>query len=80
MPDFQRGDYVKAEFRNDATGESEWMWVRIDSYDKQRQVVFGILDSEPMLDYGGKLRLGSELAVSYSNIREHRKPRDFTVQ
>ena len=27
MPKFQPGDYVKAEFQDEATGESEWMWV-----------------------------------------------------
>jgi hypothetical protein len=25
MPKFQPGDYVKAEFKDEATGESEWM-------------------------------------------------------
>jgi hypothetical protein len=75
-----QGDYIKAEFRDDRTGESEWMWVRIDSSDDGKKVVFGELDSEPLLDYAGKLQLGSRLAVSYDNIREHRKASEFTVQ
>jgi hypothetical protein len=42
--------------------------------------VFGILDNEPVNDYESKLGLGSELMVSYSQIREHRKPTEFTKQ
>jgi hypothetical protein len=79
MAMYNRGDYIKAEFRNDQTGESEWMWVRIDSCDDEKQVVFGELDSVPVLDYEGKLRLGSQLAVSYDNIREHKKAAEFNV-
>jgi hypothetical protein len=80
MAMYNRGDYIKAEFRNDQTGESEWMWVRIDSCDDEKQVVFGELDSAPVLDYGGKIGLGSQLAVSYENIREFRKAAEFRVQ
>jgi hypothetical protein len=80
MAIYNRGDYIKAEFRNDQTGESEWMWVRIDSCDDEKQVVFGELDSVPALDYEGKLGLGSQLAVSYDNIREYRKAAEFRVQ
>jgi hypothetical protein len=36
-------------------------------------LVFGTLDNEPVNDYGGKVRFGSELAVAYSQIREHKK-------
>ncbi len=80
MPTYIRGDYIKAEFRNDQTGESEWMWVRIDSCDDEKKVVFGELDSVPVLDHEGKLGLGSQLAVSYDNIREYRKAAEFEVQ
>jgi hypothetical protein len=79
MAMYNRGDYIKAEFRNDQTGESEWMWVRIDSSDDEKQIVFGELDSMPVLDYEGKLRLGSHLAVSYDNIREHKSAAEFNV-
>ena len=37
------------------------------------RLVFGRLDSVPVLDYAKKLKLGSELAISFENIREHRK-------
>jgi hypothetical protein len=33
MAKYESGDYVKAEFKDDKTGESEWMWVRVDSCD-----------------------------------------------
>ena len=72
MTKYNRDDYIKAEFRNDQTGESEWMWVRIDSCDHEKEVVFGELDNVPALDYKGKLGLGSQIAVSYENIREHK--------
>jgi hypothetical protein len=77
MPAYEQGDYVKVEFPDEATGIGEWMWVRVLRCDDTKQIVFGTLDNEPVSDYGGKLRLGSELAVSYSQIREHRKASDF---
>lgn len=79
-PIYERGDYVKVEFPDEATGIGEWMWVRITRCDEEKQVVFGILDNEPVNDYEGKLGLGSELAVRYSQVREHRKPTEFTKQ
>jgi hypothetical protein len=36
-----------------------------------------MLDNEPVIDYDGKLGVGSELAVSYDKIREHRKASEF---
>jgi hypothetical protein len=56
MPTYERGDYVKVEFPDEATGVGEWMWVRVDSCDDARRMVFGVLDSVP-LDYGRKLHL-----------------------
>jgi len=41
MPRFQRGDYVKAEFNDEGTGESERMWVQVDSSDDEAGVLFG---------------------------------------
>jgi hypothetical protein len=35
---------------------------------------------EPVNDYGAKMKLGSQLAVSYDNIREHKKLTEFTRQ
>lgn len=74
---YERGDYVKAEFPDEATGIGEWMWVRVVRRDDDKKIVFGILDNEPIGDYEAKIRLGSELAVAYSQIREHKKARDF---
>lgn len=31
MPQYASGDFVKVEFRDDGTGESKWMWVRVDA-------------------------------------------------
>jgi hypothetical protein len=33
--------------------------------------VFGPFGTEPLNDYDGKIGLGSELRVSFSQIREH---------
>ena len=79
-PPYERGDYVKVEFTDETTGIGEWMWVCVTRCDEEKQLVFGILDNEPLNDYEGKLGLGSELALSYSQIREHRKPTEFTRQ
>ena len=78
MPRFQPGDYVKAEFKDEATGEGEWMWVQADSCDDEAGVVFGRLDNEPLL--GTDLHLGDQLAVSYQKIVEHRKASGFQEQ
>ena len=40
---YAAGDYIKAEFRDDRSGEVEWMWVRVESDDPARKVVFGTL-------------------------------------
>jgi hypothetical protein len=78
MPKFQPGDYVKAEFKDEATGESEWMWVQVDSCDDEAGVIFGRLDNEPVL--GAALHVDDELAVSYEKVVEHRKASDFEKQ
>jgi len=50
---------------DETTGIGEWMWVRVSHSDDERQLVFGILDNEPVSDLKKKrLRLGSELAVN----------------
>ena len=78
MPKFQSGDYVKAEFQDEVTGESEWMWVQVDSCDDEAGLLFGRLDNEPLL--GTALHVGDELAVSYEKVVEHRKASDFEKQ
>jgi len=72
---FKPGDYVKVEFVKESTGESEWMWVEVSSDDSARRIVFGRLDSEPIVN--ADLRRGMELAVGYDNIREHRAAASF---
>lgn len=79
-PTYQPGDYVKVEFPSEAGMPSEWMWVRVRRCDDNKKLVFGILDNEPVNEYDDKLELGSELAVAYSQIREHKKPTEFTKQ
>ena len=72
---YARGDYLKVEFQDEQSGESEWMWVRVESADPTLRVVFGTLDSEPIVCTD--LRMGQQLAVSYDNIRDHRTPESF---
>lgn len=80
MPTYEKGDYVKVEFPDEATGVAEWMWVRVDHCDEEKRLVFGRLDNEPLNDYDERLRRGSSLVVSYAQIREHRKPIEFRKQ
>lgn len=77
MPTYEKGDFVKVEFPDDATGVGEWMWVRVDRCNDQERLVFGTLDNVPLSDCGNKLKLGSELAISFDQIRQHRKSSDF---
>jgi Uncharacterized protein conserved in bacteria (DUF2314) len=69
------GDYLKVEFRDEQSGESEWMWVHVTSDDPASKVVFGTLDSQPIVIT--ELHLGQQLAVSYANVRERRTPQSF---
>jgi uncharacterized protein YegJ (DUF2314 family) len=75
MPRYQAGDFIKVEFKDDRTGESEWMWVKVRSSDDELRVAFGELDNEPLTMHD--LHLGMELAVSYDKIREHRSAASF---
>lgn len=72
-PIYERGDLIKVEFDGENGMPSEWMWVIVESRDDKKQIVYGRLDNEPVNDYMGEIRLGSELAVSFAQIREHRK-------
>ena len=73
MPSYEAGDFVKVEFKDSQTGEREWMWVRVESVDDAKRIIFGWLDSQPILAHSGKLRVGSQLAVSYENVVQHKK-------
>src|SRR2546426_479906 len=72
---YAKGDYLKVEFRDEQSGESEWMWVQVESDDPALRVVFGTLDSEPLVCTD--LRLGQQIAVGYDTIRDHRTPASF---
>jgi hypothetical protein len=37
------GDYVKAEFHEDSSGHSEWMWVRVERSDDADRLLLGSL-------------------------------------
>lgn len=71
MSMYSAGDHVKVEFVDDSSGESEWMWVQVEYSDDANRIVFGRLDSQPVLH--SDLKVGQELAVSYDNIRDHRR-------
>jgi hypothetical protein len=73
VPRYEKGDYIKVEFPDEATGVAEWMWVRVQSCDDEKQLVFGVLDNAPVNDTSGRLKLGTELAISFSQIREQKK-------
>jgi len=79
-PPYRPGDYVKVEFPDETTGIGEWMWVRVTHCDDDKQLVFGKLDNKPLNDYDDKIGLGSHLAISYSQIRDHKKSTEFTKQ
>ena len=75
MGRYEPNDYVKAEIVDEASGQREWLWVRVGRCDDGRQLIFGTLDSAPVVNV--ELRLGQQLAISYRNIRDHRKASDF---
>jgi hypothetical protein len=70
------GDHVKFEIKDEKTGEAEWVWLRVDYCDELNKMVFGWLDSQPIV-FTPDMKVGQHLAVSYDNIREHRKATDF---
>jgi hypothetical protein len=77
MPRYEKGDFIKVEFADESTGVAEWMWVRVQSCDDEKQIVFGVFDNEPLITLNGRLQLGSELAISFERFRDRKKPWDF---
>lgn len=71
MSTYKPGDHVKVEFADENCGENEWMWVQVDHSDDENRLVFGRLDSQPIVNTS--LKVGQELAVSYDKIRDHRR-------
>ena len=49
MGTYKKGDSVKIEVKNEATKESEWMWLLVDSSDDSQRIVFGTLDDRTCL-------------------------------
>lgn len=77
MPRYEHSGHIKMEFPDEGTGIAEWMWVRVERCDDEKQIVFGRLDNEPVGDYGPNVGLGSELAIRFAWIRDHKKPEEF---
>jgi len=73
---FDPGDYIKFEVKDEKTGESEWMWLRIDYCNEPERLVFGWLDSKPAV-FSLDLKHGQHMSVAFDNIREHRKASQF---
>lgn len=67
---YRKGEHVKIEIKDELSGESEWMWLLVESSDDRQQLVFGKLDSQPIVNMD--MRLGQELAVAYDKIRDRR--------
>lgn len=71
MGRYQQGDHVKIEVINEGSGESEWMWLLVRESDDEQELVFGTLDSQPVVI--ADMRVGQELAVSYDKVCDHRR-------
>ncbi len=67
---YQPGEHIKVEFKDERTGESEWMWVKVHRCDDQNRIVFGSLDNMPIAAFTESLKLGQEIAVSFDLIRD----------
>jgi hypothetical protein len=80
QPIYEASDHIKVEFEGENGMPGEWMWVIVQKRDDKKRIVYGKLDNEPVNDYGGKVRLGSELAISYDKVRDYKKPSEFTKQ
>lgn len=46
---YKKGDHVKIEVTDQKSANREWMWLLVSSSDDQQQLVFGQLDSEPVV-------------------------------
>ncbi|MGO9517521.1 MAG: hypothetical protein ACLPND_10790 [Candidatus Korobacteraceae bacterium] len=71
MGKYLRGDHVKIEVTDELSGNTEWMWLLVDHCDDDQQLVFGELDSKPVVVTG--MRRGQSLAVSYERVRDHKR-------
>lgn len=76
MGKYKKGDHVKIEVKDETSPVGEWMWMLVVDSDDEKRLVFGRLDNEPI--NSPDMKLGQQLAVSYDNIREHKKASEFT--
>ncbi len=49
MSAYKHGDHVKVEFTDEGSGESEVMWVEVDYSNDENRLVFGRLESRPII-------------------------------
>jgi len=78
MGRYKKGDHVKIEVASDPPdGPTEWMWMLVEDSNDAQRLVYGRLDNEPIVN--SDMKLGSELAVSYDKIRDHRRFGDRQV-
>lgn len=66
MAKYNIADCVKFEFADNDAGHSEWLWMIVDFCNEDAGVIFGRLDSVPVVMT--HLRLGQEIAVSFENV------------
>jgi len=71
MSKYKKGDHVKIEVTDGQSSESEWVWLLVDHCDDEQGLVFGELDSEPVVAVD--MKRGQPLAVSYEQIRDYRR-------
>lgn len=70
MSAYNRGDYVKVDFQDEDSGVGEWIWMRVSRCETRLRHA-----REPAAQRLRRPgRSGSELAVSFVQIREHMKP------
>ncbi len=74
MGKYLKGDHVKIEVTDEGSSESEWMWLLVEESDDKQEIVFGKLDSQPVV--ATDMKVGQELAVSYEKVRDHRRFED----
>jgi len=72
MPRYRADDRIRAEFKDDRTGESEGLWIKVDDCDDRDRLVFGWLESDPVV-FAGRLKRGDHLGVSFKDVREHKR-------
>jgi hypothetical protein len=49
MGKYQNGDHVKFEVVDERSGESEWLWLSVQRSHDESGIVFGRMDSQPIV-------------------------------